>query len=319
MRDLFLVYIKSRLRLLILKRIILTLVVIFFLINIFILRILVIDSAKCPGEKKLKTRYKPTFLNTSIENSCTENSDFKSNTQLNKSKQTHLTCFDQDWIKINSSGTVFFNFAYLITKKITIKTCKYWIISWHKNDYSHKYSESFLIDHGESLDTKSEFFYIECKSTKSEKYKSIFARIFEPLEKFKNRPLKSSRQKPLNIFLVGLDSVSREAWLTNLPESSDFLLNNLNASVLSRFNVVGDGTVAALTPMLTGKHEHELPDVLKSSFSSMHVDEVYPFIWKNFSEELDFASLFAEDWPSIGTFNYRLTGMKKQPTDHYMR
>jgi hypothetical protein len=71
--------------------------------------------------------------------------------------------------------------------------------------------------------------------------------------------------------------------------------------------------------MLTSKHEHELASALKGDSNARYVDEVYPFIWHNFSSKLNYATMFAEDWPQAGTFQYRLKGMKKPPTTHYLR
>ena len=63
---------------------------------------------------------------------------------------------------------------------------------------------------------------------------------------------------------------------------------------------MGDGTPAALIPLLTSKHEHELPNTIKNTPKSYHVDEVYPFIWNNFTEKLNYATMYNEDWPQVG-------------------
>jgi hypothetical protein len=68
-------------------------------------------------------------------------------------------------------------------------------------------------------------------------------------------------------------------------------------------------TPAALIALLTGKYEHELSNTLIGTENANFVDKVYPFIWKNYSNDLNYATLYAEDWPSIGTFNYRMLGM----------
>jgi hypothetical protein len=47
------------------------------------------------------------------------------------------------------------------------------------------------------------------------------------------------------------------------------------------------------------------------------VDE-YPLVWNDYKEQ-GYATLFAEDEPSIATFNLRFTGFQEPPTDHYMR
>ena len=99
---------------------------------------------------------------------------------------------------------------------------------------------------------------------------------------------------------IGLDSVSRTKWVEQLPKSTEYLLKALKSNVLSGYNIVGDGTPAALIPILTGKHESELPNTLKSAKRGLYVDVAYPFIWKVFEEKLNYATLYNEDWPNSG-------------------
>ena len=100
--------------------------------------------------------------------------------------------------------------------------------------------------------------------------------------------------------MLGADSISRELWLTLLPKTSHFLMDQMNSTILNAYNIVGDGTAAALIPILTSKHEHELPSTLKNDKNAKFVDLAYPFIWNNFSKELDYATLFNEEWPHVG-------------------
>lgn len=72
--------------------------------------------------------------------------------------------------------------------------------------------------------------------------------------------------------------------------------------MLKGYNIVGDGTPAALIPMLTGKHEQELPNTLKNVNESVQVDKAYPFVWRNFSDVLDYATMYNEDWPNVGEY-----------------
>ena len=99
---------------------------------------------------------------------------------------------------------------------------------------------------------------------------------------------------------IGLDSVSRIKWLKQLPKSTEYLLNTLKSSVLSGYNIFGDGTPAALIPILTGKHESELPSTLKTDSKGLNVDVAYPFIWKTMEDKLNYSTLFNEDWPNTG-------------------
>ena len=52
----------------------------------------------------------------------------------------------------------------------------------------------------------------------------------------------------------------------------------------------------------------ELPEVRRNKIDSEHVD-VYPLIWKKFRDK-GYATLYAEDEPSIGAFNLRLNGFQ---------
>lgn len=63
--------------------------------------------------------------------------------------------------------------------------------------------------------------------------------------------------------------------------------------------------------------EMELPEVRSSKYNSAMVDD-YPLVWKRFQEH-GYATLFAEDEPTISTFNLRFNGFQDPPTDHYMR
>ncbi len=172
------------------------------------------------------------------------------------------------------------------------------------------------ISDGGKLDENEEFFLIRCRSMRRRVvYSGLHARIF------KRKPLvhddvKRRHETPINVMFLGLDSVSRENWLTNLPRSSLYFLKTMKASVLNGYNIVGDGTPAALIPILTSKHEQELPNVLKGTINASHVDEVYPFVWRNFERELNYATLYNEDWPKVGVFQYRMIGFKQPPTTH---
>lgn len=62
----------------------------------------------------------------------------------------------------------------------------------------------------------------------------------------------------------------------------------------------------------------ELPLTRKRYKDANYVDDVYPFVWKNFSDA-GYITFYGEDAARIGTFTYRLKGFRSQPTDHYTR
>jgi len=68
--------------------------------------------------------------------------------------------------------------------------------------------------------------------------------------------------------------------------------------------------------MLTGKLEKDLPES-RRSFSSATVDD-YPFVFKEYQKH-GYKTVFAEDYPDMNVFNYRLNGFGKTPTTKYLR
>lgn len=52
------------------------------------------------------------------------------------------------------------------------------------------------------------------------------------------------------------------------------------------YNIVGDGTPAALLPILTGKTEKELPEA-RRGYAGANVVDRFPWIWKKFRGKTD--------------------------------
>lgn len=122
----------------------------------------------------------------------------------------------------------------------------------------------------------------------------------------------------LNLFFMGLDSLSQQAYRRSLPLTVKFLEEELGSVVLDGYNIVGDGTPQAFIPILTAQTEEELPLTRKRFPEAKFVDEAYPFIWKNFSDA-GYMTVYGEDAAAIGTFTYRLKGFRNQPADIYTR
>ena len=78
--------------------------------------------------------------------------------------------------------------------------------------------------------------------------------------------------------MFGFDSVSRLTWMRTLPRSYQYLVDQLGATVLRGYNVVGDGTTQAILPILTGKTEIELPESRRGFAGATRVDG-HPWIW----------------------------------------
>jgi hypothetical protein len=161
-----------------------------------------------------------------------------------------------------------------------------------------------------------EVFEVKCKIG-SISYENVFAQIINKFDKKMKKKLKSNC-KPLDVMLISYDSVSRSSWLQRLPKTNEFIFKNMKFDILKGYNIVGDGTPAALIPILTGKEELELPNVLRNFPNARYVDEAYPFIWKELHEE-NYMSLYLGDNPILAPFSYRMKGFLNHTCHHYFR
>ena len=81
--------------------------------------------------------------------------------------------------------------------------------------------------------------------------------------------------------------------------------------------IVGDGTTAQLTAMLTGIPEKEQPEARRGFANTGPVDR-WKFIFNDLHAK-NYMTMLSEDVVGISTFNFRLNGFKKQPTTSYTR
>jgi hypothetical protein len=121
----------------------------------------------------------------------------------------------------------------------------------------------------------------------------------------------------MNVLMFGFDSVSRMTWQRKLPKSYAYMMNVLDFIVLEGYNILGDGTPAALLPILTGKLDEELPEARRGHKGAKPVDG-HPWIWNDF-KRAGYVTHYTEDFSRVGTFTWRMVGFKNQPTDHYLR
>ncbi|XP_059178760.1 uncharacterized protein LOC131957927 [Physella acuta] len=119
------------------------------------------------------------------------------------------------------------------------------------------------------------------------------------------------------VFMFGFDSMSRMAWLRNLPKSREFYTRDLKGMELTGYNIVGDATVNNLLPLLTGQSLKDLYSARWDDPYASHVDD-FPFIWKSF-KSAGYVTAWGEDKAYGGTFQMRLVGFNSTPTDHSMR
>ncbi|KFD60606.1 hypothetical protein M514_27206, partial [Trichuris suis] len=92
----------------------------------------------------------------------------------------------------------------------------------------------------------TDFFKIECTAADGKRYTNYHATTVakETLNQKLERVVGFDR--PLNIYICGFDSVSRMTFMRKLKETYKHITQVLNGTVLEMYNIVGDGTPAAL-------------------------------------------------------------------------
>ncbi|XP_077519495.1 uncharacterized protein LOC144129324 [Amblyomma americanum] len=128
------------------------------------------------------------------------------------------------------------------------------------------------------------------------------------------RASENSEVPNLNVLLVGVDSISNLNFERHMPRTKTFLKDILGAVQLHGYTKIGDNTFPNIVALLTG---HFLEYYWNESLSRFTFDGL-DFVWKDFATR-GHRTLFAEDAPSIATFNYLKHGFARPPADYYLR
>lgn len=168
--------------------------------------------------------------------------------------------------------------------------------------------------------TTTDFYTVSCTAKDGKKWSNTVAGIRKDKEIIASTGWDKVPKDSvhLNYLMIGFDSLSRNTFIRTLPKTYAFLTKDLGGHVMQGYNIVGDGTPQQLLPILTGKTELELPETRKRMGNKAQFVNVYPFVWNDFSKN-GYVTMFCEDTPQIGTFQYRLQGFDAPPTHHYMR
>jgi len=113
-----------------------------------------------------------------------------------------------------------------------------------KNDYEVRWlNPTENVPDGFRL--QSDFFGAQCRSLKGKETFEILDAGIAPIAELEapnvERPSSTSPLFGLNVLVLGLDSVSRLAFMRTLPKSYEYLTDSLGAVVLKGYNIVGDG------------------------------------------------------------------------------
>ena len=230
-------------------------------------------------------------------------------------KPTPISCApaEDNWVHIERGE---FTVSSAAVERHGKVYCQYTQLVRGRDDFHVEWGKT--VDHMQSgTPISSDFFMANCSASDGANYVNVHAGI-APVDQTTTEPTGGQQNTlPLNILMIGFDSVSRMRWMRSLPSTYDYLVKSLGAVVLEGYNIVGDGTPAALLPILTGKHEQELPEARRNHKGATTIDG-HPWIWKDF-KKLGYVTQFGEDRCNMAAFNYRMLGFKDQPVDHYMR
>ena len=159
----------------------------------------------------------------------------------------------------------------------------------------------------------SDFFTASCRSGDG---RATYTNLHSTIVRKKSVKSLPIAAQPLNVLMVGYDTMSRVSWIHNLAKTHKYFVDVLGGSVMEGYNIVGDGTPQALLPILTGKNEEELPEARRGHEGAQPING-HPWIWKAFKAR-GYVTQYGEDSTLDGTFTYRMLGFKQQPVDHYM-
>ncbi|CAM4916368.1 unnamed protein product [Rotaria socialis] len=246
---------------------------------------------------------------------------------LNPVKPLPPTCeITRNWVYVKNESSIEFLYVTVGTFRLTEEalnrygpiSCAYYPIIRSKDDFGTTEGDRISpVD--DKMPLVSDFFRVHCQGQHNTSYSNVHMGIrFDPtlhLRRIKNPIVKT--HLGYNILMFGFDSVSRMTFMRFLPKTYSFLIKELGAIVMKGYNIVGDGTPAALLPILTGQTEQELPESRRGRTGAVTVDK-FPWIWNQFKDN-GYVTQWAEDMQSVGTFQYRLRGFLDPPVDHFGR
>ncbi|XP_057658908.1 uncharacterized protein LOC130895562 [Diorhabda carinulata] len=164
----------------------------------------------------------------------------------------------------------------------------------------------------DSVNLYSEVVKVKCKNPFYTVYENVHAILRPPTNQAPNF-------NDPNVVLIGIDGVSMTNLLRTMPKTHR-LLENTGWIKLKGYNKVEDNTFPNLIAVLAGvRFSLQENDGLQncSPYRTEKLENCN-FIWKTFKEN-NYSTAYAEDTPTIGTFNFNKAGFKQPPTDYYFR
>ncbi|RNA39485.1 DUF229 domain containing [Brachionus plicatilis] len=198
-----------------------------------------------------------------------------------------------------------------ITQKISSINCKYRKIS-RIDDFRIHVGELKNLEEGNII--TDDVFEVRCDGinkakNNSEYFNNLYVQVVDvDIQKHEERKIDVDKNEcfPYDVILLSYDSVSRVSFVNGLKQTFEFINKTENFFVLGGYNILGDGTPAALIPIYTGKTEEELPSGLKNDPNGKYVDEIYPFIWKDLHKKVSDLCNHNLDWMLVTTLKNKI-------------
>ncbi|KAJ8968396.1 hypothetical protein NQ317_007789 [Molorchus minor] len=152
------------------------------------------------------------------------------------------------------------------------------------------------------------FVFVKCTNFYHTVYENVHATLQAPQD--------YSNINAPNILLIGIDGVSRSNLIRTMPKTFEYCEKNRWVN-LKGYNKIADNTFPNLMAVLTGMNFSQTSHVC-NPYERGKLDNCSHFIWKVF-KEYGYSTAYAEDTPTIATFNGIKTGFIHPPTDYYFR
>ena len=169
-----------------------------------------------------------------------------------------------------------------------------------------------------------EFFRMACYRNTSLVHADLYSSInlIDQVQSYKTAPesglnsVPTETTRPFNVLIFGMDGVSRQNFLRLMTKTRQVLENSTAFVDFEIYNKVRDNTFVNIIPMLTGKFVDELP--WNETISMQKSFDDFPFAW-NLFKQLNYTTIYAEDFAEISIFNYLKKGFENPPADYYFR
>lgn len=128
----------------------------------------------------------------------------------------------------------------------------------------------------------------------------------------------------MNVFILGLDSVSYNHFRRMFPETFEYLNEKLEHNhFFEHHHSVAENTLGNLISLFSGVISEQNQDLnVTHEFDQyMKLDDTYfdtiPFVWKDY-ERLGYLSWLSEDYAYLGMFQYLRKGFRYKPSSAYL-